>query len=165
MTTSQKLLVCSGLVLLIFAMSYGLWYAVFAEHQRLDKMGARLAASFAKAAVSDLQTSHAELGDYAEAKYLYVREVDAHSHWAGLAILLILFGAFFDRVRFTERTRSWLAAAFTASSFVFPFGVLLENFSHGLWPRVLATLAAGILIASMVMVAAGFMRSSGAQHE
>ena len=160
MTRSQKVLIYSGLLLLILGMTYGLWYAVFAEHQRLDEMGGALAQSFASAAAGDLESSHFALHAYGEAKYLYTREVDAHSHWGGLAILLILFGAVFDRTGFAERTRLWLAASLSASSFAFPLSVLLQNFDHGEWPRALAVFTSIILIASMVMTAAGFIRVS-----
>lgn len=158
MSRSQQLLICAGLALLILAMGYGLWYAAFAEHQRLDQVGGSLAASFAGAAAGDMHGSDRQLHAYGEAKYLYVREVDAHSHWGGLAILLLLFGASFDRVGFTEHIRRWLAAALAASSFAFPLSIFLEEFDQGHWPRMLAVLTSAVLIASMMMVAAGFMR-------
>jgi len=156
MSSSQKLLIFSGLALLIVAMGYGLWYAVFAEHQRLEQVGASLATSFASAASGDMQSSDRELHAYGQAKYMYVREVDAHSHWGGLAILLLLFGAVFDRVGFAERIRLWLAVALTASSFAFPLSVLLENLDHVQWPRVAAAVTSAILVVSMMTVAAGF---------
>ena len=160
MSRSQKVLIYSGLSLLILGMTYGLWYAVFAEHQRLDEIGGTLAQSFASAAAGDLESSHSALHGYGEAKYLYTREVDAHSHWGGLAILLVLFGAVFDRTGFAERTRFWLALSLSITSFAFPLGVLLQNFDHGEWPRLLAASTSIILIASMIMTAAGFMRAS-----
>ena len=160
MSGSQRVLIYSGLALLIIAMSYGLWYAVFAEHQRLDQIGGSLASSFASAAAGDAQASHSALRTYGEAKYLYTREVDVHSHWGGLAILLILFGAVFDRTRFSEHIRLWLAISLSTGSFAFPLSVLLQNFDHGQWPRVLAAVTSGILMVSMTMVAAGFIRHS-----
>jgi hypothetical protein len=160
MSRSQKLLVCAGLVLLIVGMCHGLWYAVFAEHQRLTQIGSSLAASFASASGGDLQSSRSALEAYGEAKYLYAREVDAHSHWGGLAILLILFGAAFHRVGFEERTRFWLASTLSASSCLFPLSVIVQNVDHGPLPRVAAALISFVLIASMMVVAAGFIRSS-----
>jgi len=74
--------------------------------------------------------------------------------------LLILFGAVFDHTGFGERTRLWLALSLSVSSFAFPLSVLLQNFDHGDRPRVLAIFTSIILIASMVMTAAGFMRVS-----
>jgi hypothetical protein len=161
MSRSQRLLIFSGLGLLILAMGYGLWYAAFAEHQRLDRIGGSLATSFASAAGGDMQSAHQELHAYGEAEYLYVREVDAHSHWGGLAVLLILFGAFFDRAGFGERTRFWLATALSASSFAFPLSVLLQTFYQAQGLRLLTALISAVLIASMMMVGAGFLRHSG----
>jgi hypothetical protein len=158
MSGSQKLLICSGLALLILTMGYGLGYAVFAEHQRLDQIGSSLAATFATAATGDMPSSDRELDAYGRAKYLYVREVDAHSHWGGLAILLLLFGVVFNRVGFAERIRLWLAVALTSSSFAFPLSVLLENFNRGEWPRMAATVTSAILIVSMITIATGFAR-------
>ena len=161
MSRCQQILIYSGLSLLILGMTYGLWYAVFAEHQRLEEMGGALAQTFATAAAGDLESSHAAIHAYGEAKYAYTREVDAHSHWGGLAILLILFGAVFDRTGFAERTRFWLAVSLSASSFAFPLAVLLQTFDQGEWPRVLAASTSIVLITSMIMAAAGFIRASG----
>ena len=126
----------------------------------VGKIGGALATSFAKAAAGDMQSSHAALVAYGEAKYLYAREVDVHSHWSGLAILLVLFGALFNRTGFTHRTRMWLASLLSFCSFAFPMSVVLQNFDHGQLPRVLAIMTSGILILSMLAVAVGFMRSS-----
>lgn len=164
MMRSQKILIYSGLALLVFAMTYGLWYAVFVEHQRLEQVGNSLAASFSAAAAGDMTTSVAQLSAYEDAKYLYVREVDAHSHWAGLAILLVMFGAAFQRVSFTERVRASVAVAFAGCSFVFPLSVLLENFDRGVLPRVLAAVTAAILIASLTMMAAAFARPASSDR-
>ena len=40
-----------------------------------------------------------------ETKYDYVRQVDLHSHWIGLAMLMIVLGVVFDEVAFGERAR------------------------------------------------------------
>jgi len=50
MSGSRQLLIIGGIALAIWGMSYGLWYAVFAEHQALDNIGSSLTGSFAAAA-------------------------------------------------------------------------------------------------------------------
>jgi hypothetical protein len=40
MSASRKLLIISGVVLAIWGMSFGLYYALFVEHQALDEIGA-----------------------------------------------------------------------------------------------------------------------------
>ncbi len=103
MSSSRKLLILGGLALAAVGMLYGLYYALFAEHQALDGMGAALTEAFVTAAERHLPQSNAAIDDYARTKYVYLRQVDVHSHWIGLAMLLIALGAAFDRVNFSER--------------------------------------------------------------
>src|SRR5258708_9298753 len=65
-------------------------------------MGGSLAQSFSAAASRNLAQSQAALEQYGETKYDYVRQVDAHSHWIGLAMLMIVLGVIFERVNFSE---------------------------------------------------------------
>lgn len=160
MSRARKLLIFSGIALVILGMCYGLWYALFTEHQRLDQIGGALAASFAQATDRNLNAAHASLQTYGEVKYVYVREVDVHSHWAGLALLLILLGAAFDRIGFSKSRHFWLALALVIGSVGFPASVLLENFDHGSLPRILAVITSTILIIAMMLIALGFMMKS-----
>ena len=85
-------------------------YALFDEHQTLDRIGSSLARSFASAAEKNMAASAQSLDSYALAQFEYVREVDVHSHWIGLAMLLILMGLVYDRVNFGDRAKLILAA-------------------------------------------------------
>ena len=53
MSSARKVLLVGGLSLAAFGMLYGLHYAVFVEHQTLDRMGASLAQAFASASGRD----------------------------------------------------------------------------------------------------------------
>jgi hypothetical protein len=158
MSASRKLLLVSGLLLAIWAMTYGLWYAMFAEHQHLEGMGASLARAFTRAAERNIAEAHAAIGSYAEIKFAYVRHVDVHSHWGGLALLLIIFGAIFDRLGFEERMRFWLAAVLLAGSVIFPLGVILQVVDRSWWPTALAMLGSGMVTVALAFVAWGFAR-------
>jgi hypothetical protein len=46
MNGARRLLILGGIALALWGMSYGLWYAVFAEHQALDGIGISLATGF-----------------------------------------------------------------------------------------------------------------------
>jgi len=92
MSSSRRLLIIGGILLAVWGMGYGLWYAVFAEHQALDNIGASLAGSFAAAADRNAAGMETSLQQYREAKYIYDRQVDVHGHWIGLAMLLIVLG-------------------------------------------------------------------------
>ena len=155
MSGSRRLLIIGGIALAVWGMSYGLWYAVFAEHQALDSIGASLAGSFAAAADRNPAAMEASLEQYHEAKYVYDRQVDVHGHWIGLAMLLIVLGIGFDRVNFPERFRQLLALGLLVGAVVFPLGVLLQTISHGPLPRAIAIAGSGFVIVSLLGSAMG----------
>ena len=158
MSAARKLLLGGGLALVLWAMSYGLWYALFVEHQTLERMGGALATGFAQAAERKMDDSRASLATYSETEFNYVRQVDVHSHWGGLALLLMLLGVAFDRVGFPERARVRLAALLVAGSFLFPLGVLLQTADHGAGPKALAAAGAAMAILGLGAAAVGFAR-------
>jgi hypothetical protein len=158
MKGSQKLLLAGGLALALWGMSYGLWYALFAEHQHLDGIGRSLATSFAASADRNLPGAQAALGEYRATKYVYERHVDVHSHWIGLAMVLIVLSFAFDRVGLSEQARFWLAAALLLGAIVFPLGVLLQTLNLGLVSKGLAVTGSALEIAALAVVALGFWR-------
>jgi len=160
MSDSRRVLIIGGIALAVWGMGYGLWYAVFAEHQALEAIGDSLAAGFANAADRNTTAMTASLDRYREAKYIYDRQVDAHGHWIGLAMLLIVLGIGFDRVRFSERWKLFLALALFAGAVTFPLGVLLQTFSHGAMPRAVAIAGSAFVIAPLAAIAAGISRRS-----
>ncbi len=157
MSSSRRLLIIGGILLAVWGMGYGLWYAVFAEHQALDNIGASLAGSFAAAADRNAAGMETSLQQYREAKYIYDRQVDVHGHWIGLAMLLIVLGIGFDRVNFSERVKLLLALGLLAGSVVFPLGVLLQTMNHGPLPRGVAIVGSGFVIAALLGSAVGVM--------
>lgn len=159
MSRSRKLLIISGVVLAIWGMSFGLYYALFAEHQALDKIGGSLAAAFAQGAKGDLIDARASLQTYADTQFDYVRSVDVHSHWIGLAMLLIVFGIAFDRVGFTEGRKLLVARVLVIGSVTFPLGVLLQTLDRGIIPQAVAAIGAGLVIIALAAIALSFARS------
>jgi hypothetical protein len=156
------MLLFGGLILAAFGMLYGLHYALFIEHQTLDRMGTSLTEGFVAAASREMPQAHEAIQAYGATKYNYVRQVDAHSHWGGLAMLLIVLGAVFDRVQFSEGMRRWLAVTLLAGSILFPFGVLLQTVPHGgMFASALAVGGAGLVTVALAGVAAGFARQHG----
>jgi len=164
MSGSRRLLIIGGITLAVWGMSYGLWYAVFAEHQALDTIGTSLAGSFAAAADRNPALMETSLQQYREAKYIYDRQVDVHGHWIGLAMLLVVLGIGFDRVNFAERFKLFLALGLLVGAVVFPLGVLLQTISNGPLPRAIAIAGSGFVIASLLGAATGVVArgSSGA---
>lgn len=160
MSQSRKVLIVGGLLLTLWGMSYGLYYALFDEHQTLERMGERLATGFARAAGKQMDEAHAALDDYAATRFEYIREVDVHSHWSGLALLLILLGVIFDQVALAERPRLLLALMLVVGSAAFPLGVILQTVGRGLLPQAIAVAGSGLLIVALAGVALGFARQS-----
>ena len=158
MSRSRKLLILGGTVLAVLGMLYGLYYAVFVEHQTLDRMGGSLASAFANAAERRGDDSQLALNAYRKTKYDYVRQVDLHSHWIGLALLLIVLGVVFDEVAFAERARFAIALAMLAGSIVFPLGVILQTVHMAPLGSVLAIAGSALVIAALGATAVGFMR-------
>src|SRR4029077_507257 len=159
MSGSRRVLIIGGIALAVWGMGYGLWYAVFAEHQALDSIGGSLAAGFGGAAERDTAAMAGSLERYREAKYIYDRQVDAHGHWIGLAMLLIVLGIGFDRVRFSERLKLLLALGLFAGAVIFPLGVLLQTFSHGPLPRAVTIAGSVMVIVALAAIALGVTRA------
>jgi dipeptide/tripeptide permease len=155
MSGSRRLLIVGGIGLALWGMGYGLWYAVFAEHQVLNEIGGSLATAFDAAARRNLGAAETAFSKYKEAKYVYDRQVDVHGHWIGLAMLLIIVGIGFDRMRFAEREKLVLACALLAGAAIFPLGVLLQTFDHGAIPRGIAILGSVLVIAALLGITLG----------
>jgi dipeptide/tripeptide permease len=164
MTSSKKVMILGGLALIVLGMVFGLWYALFAEHQQLDEIGQQLTTGFALAAERKMPDSHSAIHSYAAAHYNYVRHVDLHSHWGGLAILLIVLGVAFHRVGFDERKRHVLAVGLLLGAFLFPLGVILETIDRGPLPQVLAVFGSALVIGTLATIAVGFIREADSRQ-
>jgi hypothetical protein len=146
-------------MLAALGMLYGLHYAVFVEHQTLDRMGNSLTQAFVHAAERNTQDAHRAVDTYASTKYDYVRQVDIHSHWIGLAMVLIVLGVGFEQVRLSERSRIWIAVALLAGSFLFPLGVILQTVKHGaVFASGLAIFGSATVTIALAAVVWGFWR-------
>lgn len=161
MNRARKLLIVGGLLLAAFGMLYGLHYAVFVEHQTLDGMGSSLTEAFVAAADRHLPASSAAIDRYARTEYVYLRQVDVHSHWVGLAMLLIVLGAVFDHVGFAEHIRLWIAIALLSGATIFPLGILLQTVMRGPMPTVLAIGGTALVTSGLMLTAIGIARKPG----
>ncbi|SRR5579871_1621887 len=159
MSLARPILILGGIALAVWGMGYGLWYAVFAEHQTLDTIGGSLSSAFTAAAERNDAAITPDMNQYRETKYAYDRQVDVHSHWIGLAMLLIFLGIIFDRVPWSRRAQSWLAFALLLGAILFPLGVQLQIWSHGPFPRAVAIAGSALEIAALALVALAFLRS------
>jgi hypothetical protein len=160
--SARQFLFFGGIALAILGMSYGLWYAVFAEHQALDGIGHSLSSGFQAAAERNSAAAQNSFLQYRQVKYAYDRQVDVHGHWIGLAMLLMVLGIGFDHVDFSEKIKLLLACALLLGSVLFPLGVLMQTWSHGPLPRAVAILGSALVIAGLAGMVFGFMRQQDA---
>ena len=159
MSKARIMLLMGGLSLASLGMLYGLYYALFVEHQTLDRMGGSLAQAFVHASERNVPQAHTAVDAYASTKYDYVRQVDIHSHWIGLAMVLIVLGVAFDQLRFSEHSRTWIASALLAGSFIFPLGVILQTMNHGaVFASALAIFGSATVTIALAAVVWGFWR-------
>lgn len=155
---SRKILLFGGMVLAAVGMFYGVYYAVFVEHQTLDGMGGALFASFQHTAERDAAATESSLNAYAATKYIYVRQVDLHSHWAGLAMILMVLGICFDRVGFAAGFKKLLALALLLGAVTFPLGVYLQSIGMADVGKIMAIAGSALVVAGMAAAALGFAR-------
>ena len=158
MSAARRILLFGGMALATWGMAYGLWYAAFAEHQALNGIGASLAGAFTGAAQANQAVVDSSLLQYKQTKYVYERQVDVHSHWTGLAMLLIIMGFCIDHVSFSAKGKTLIAWGALLGAVLFPLGVLLQTFSHGEGPRAVAIAGSIIEIACLFLFAFGFLR-------
>lgn len=159
MSSSRTILVWGGLALALLGMLYGFYYAVYVEHQTLNQMSGSLTDGFVAVADRNLAQAHRWFQVYGNTKYDYVRQIDAHSHWIGLAMLMIVLGAGFDRVAFPPWIRRALAVGLVLGSTLFPVAVLLETSQFGeAVGEALATFGAALVTIALAGVALGFAR-------
>lgn len=156
LTHAGRTLITAGLALAVVGMTYGLYYAVFAEHQTLDAIGSSLAGAFVHAAEGNAPASRSAMVSYTSANYDYIRQVDFHGHLIGLGMLLVVLGLALRRSRFSESLQRPVAAIFVAGSIIFPLSVLTETASHSSLPRILAVLGSALVIASLAALALSF---------
>lgn len=160
--SARQILLFGGIALAILGMSYGLWYAAFAEHQALNGIGHSLASGFQAAAQRDAAARESSLLQYRQAKYAYDRQVDVHGHWIGLAMLLIVLAIAFDHVALSEKLKMLLAWALLVGAALFPLGVLMQTWSHGALPQAIAILGSALVIAALTGIVFGLMRRRAA---
>ena len=159
MTMPQRILILTGLFLIAFTMAFGVWYAVFDEHQTLVGMGVSLATSFAEAARGDLPAAMAALDSYSDIAAEYRREVHAHGHWGMLSLVLIVLGVLFDKLRLSQRQALWLAALMAASAALFPLGVLLQSGAAAPLGKLLVAPASLGMVIGLLLTAWGLIKN------
>lgn len=160
MTASIRTYILGGMGLVLIGLIFGLWYAIFAEHQTLDAMGRAFAGSFTEAARRNREGVEDRLAALGAASYRYLREVSTHAHIIELGTLALIVPLFSHRIRWSEGKKLLLARFFIAGSFLFCLGVYLQTLLPGRPSQALAAAGSGLVIACVSALALGLTRSS-----
>ncbi|RME34634.1 MAG: hypothetical protein D6786_04325 [Gammaproteobacteria bacterium] len=165
MKRGQQLLIAGGLALTLLGMSFGLWYALYDEHQTLGAMGASLASAMGLAAEGDEAAALKAVEAFGNYRFEYVRDVHAHSHWGSLGLLLILLGFAGAESRYRESALAALALLLLYGAFAFPLGVMLQPLQAGVMARVLSISGALCLVTGLFAWAWGLLPATGGRGE
>ncbi len=160
MTKPQRILFLSGVFLIAMTMVYGVWYAIFDEHQTLLGMGIQMATGFTAAADGDLEAAAAAFANYAAIRTEYGHEIHAHGHWGMLALILIILGLIYARLSLPPTRGILLARLLALSALLFPLGVLLQSSAWAGVGQVLSLLGSLGMVLGM-LVAAWALRRVG----
>ncbi len=163
MNRAQRTMIASGLIIVLGGMVFGLYYALFAEHQHLAGMGTSLSTSMAEAASGRLADAQQSLSQYGDVRYNYLRNVHAHSHWSSLGIFLMLLGLALKAVHYDERVCMCLALLLIYGSVAFPMGVWLATLQLGLTAKVFSITGAIALLGGISGYAWGLRPSKQAE--
>jgi len=159
MRAENRILITVGLALLAATIFFGLWYAIFDEHQTLVGMVESLTSAFAEAASGNVQQAHAAVDQYASAAAEYRLEVHFHGHFGFLGLIMILLGLVAHTLGFSEANRKRLAVVLGGSSFLFPLGVYLQIGPLAPAGHVLAVIGTVGVVLGMLVFVAGLLRA------
>jgi hypothetical protein len=159
MRTENRILIVAGLALIAATIFFGLWYAIFDEHQTLVGMVESLTSAFAQAASGNLDKAHAAIDQYASTAAEYRLEVHFHGHFGFLGLIMVLLGLVAHTLGFNAANRKRLAAVLGASGFLFPVGVLLQIGPLASAGHVLAVIGTVGVVLGMLIFVAGLLRA------
>ena len=155
----QRLLIMTGVALIAFTMCFGVYYAIFDEHQTLVGMGQQMASGFVNAAKGDLTAAYSAFDSYGVISAEYHHEVHSHGHWGMLALVLLLLGIVFRNLAFTQQTCQRLAYLLCGSAALFPLGIILQIGALELVGKLFASAGAVGLIVGLILVIFGLLRT------
>lgn len=159
MRTENRILIVVGLALLAATIFFGLWYAIFDEHQTLVGIVESLTSAFVEAASGNPQQAHGAIDQYASTAAEYRLEVHFHGHFGFLGLVMVLLGLVVHTLGFSEANRKRLAVILGGSSFLFPMGVLLQIGPLAAAGHVLAVIGTLGLVLGMLVFVAGLLRA------
>lgn len=126
--SARRLLLLSGIALIVVGMIFGDFFAVFILHQNASRVGASLAAASHAALQGDafaVASNFANIGSFLENRGT---KVDAHVHAIEFGYLALLLAVLTPWIALSERTKRAVAWLFLAGSVLLPVGVFLIHY-------------------------------------
>lgn len=160
MNAAQRILIIAGIAIIGFTMSFGVWYAIFDEHQTLNAIGLNLASGFIHAATGDLSAAMTSLDNYAAVNREYRFEVHSHGHWGMLALILLILGLVFQQLGLSERQGLALAWLLALSAALFPLGILIQTGPALAIGKALSLFGAVGMVLGLLVSAWGLIRGA-----
>ncbi len=160
MTSANKTYIVGGLTLALIGLIYGVYYAIFDEHQTLVAMITAFGTAFADAASRNESGVAENLASFRAHSYEYMREVSVHAHIIELGTLALIIPFFSHRISWSEAKKVLIARAFIVGSLVFCLGVFSQIFAPGLATQALSVMGAGLAIACVAALVLGLFQST-----
>jgi hypothetical protein len=147
-----------GLVLVLAGLIFGVYYAIFDEHQTLVAMGTAFAQSFFEAAGGNEAGVTENIEIFRANSYEYMREVSVHAHIIELGTLALIVPLFSHRIGWSDGRKLLIARLFIAGSLVFCLGVFSQIFVLSVLTQALAVIGSGLVIVCVGVLVLGLFK-------
>ena len=147
MTSANKTYIVGGLLLVLIGLIFGVYYAIFDEHQTLVAMGMAFAQSFFEAAGGNEAGVSESIETFRANSFEYIREVSFHAHIIELGTLALIIPLFAHRIGWNDGRKLLIARLFIVGSLVFTLGVLAQTLAMSALTQALAVGGSGLVIA------------------
>ena len=158
MTSANKTYIVGGLLLVLIGLIFGVYYAIFDEHQTLVAMGMAFAQSFFEAAAGNETGVSESIEVFRANSFEYVREVSFHAHIIELGTLALIIPLFAHRIGWSDGRKLLIARLFIIGSLVFTVAVLAQTVALGPLTQGLAVMGSGLVIACVGILVLGLFK-------
>jgi hypothetical protein len=159
MIFANRSLMTFGLLLATLGMTYGLWYALFDEHQTLQGLGQLMAQTFSHAAENNLEQSFNAMVSLGKLAKEYDREVHFHSHLILLSMLMMVLACCINQASYSEKILNLLALALIVGTLTFPVGVFIQSQGFALLGKILAAFGSTLFLGAFALLTLGFFKA------
>ncbi len=158
MTSANKTYIVGGLLLVLIGLIFGVYYAIFDEHQTLVAMGMAFAQSFFEAAGGNEAGVSENIETFRANAFEYVREVSFHAHIIELGTLALIIPLFAHRIGWNDSRKLLIARLFIIGSLVFTLGVLSQTLAFSGVTQAMAVIGSGLVIACVGVLVLGLFK-------